>query len=257
MDADQADAADAVAALKSQGVRKTVMLTGDSGKVAANVAEELGIDRVYSELLPGDKVDEVEKLPLEMGDKLADALTHGLPATEKGGKPRMFDVRVIAACDSNLKRLADKGLFSRNLYELVLDTTMRVPPLRERVKDIEVIASHILVEMSAQHNLPQKRLSPEAVSLLLSCSWPGNIKQLQGVIEQAFFHTPGSIIEAENIKLPGDKTLERSWKYDKEAFIAAWKSAGGNISKLATMLDVSRVTLYRYLKKYGLGPKAK
>ena len=46
-------------------------------------------------------------------------------------------------------------------------------------------------------------------------------------------------------------------KYDKEAFIAAWKSAGGNISKLATMLDVSRVTLYRYLKKYGLGPKAK
>ncbi len=202
-------------------------------------------------------LDEVEKLPLEMGDKLADALTHGLPATEKGGKPRMFDVRVIAACDSNLKRLADKGLFSRNLYELVLDTTMRVPPLRERVKDIEVIASHILVEMSAQHNLPQKRLSPEAVSLLLSCSWPGNIKQLQGVIEQAFFHTPGSIIEAENIKLPGDKTLERSWKYDKEAFIAAWKSAGGNISKLATMLDVSRVTLYRYLKKYGLGPKAK
>lgn len=202
-------------------------------------------------------LDEVEKLPLEMGDELADALTHGLPPLVKGGKPRMFDVRVIAACDSNLKRLADKGLFSRKLYELVLDTTMRVPPLRERVKDIEVIAGHILVEMSAQHNLPQKRLSPEAVSLLLSCSWPGNIKQLQGVIEQAFFHTPGSIIEAENIKLPGDKTLERSWKYDKEAFIAAWKSAGGNISKLANMLDVSRVTLYRYLKKYGLGPKAK
>ena len=200
-------------------------------------------------------LDEIEKLPLEMGDELAEALIHGLPPLKKGGKPRYFDVRVIAACDSNLKRLADKGLFSRKLYELVLDTTMRVPPLRERVKDIEVIAGHILVEMSAQHNLPQKRLSPEAVTMLLNCSWPGNIKQLQGVIEQAFFHTPGSIIEAENIKLPGDKTLERSWKYDKEAFIAAWKSAGGNISKLATMLDVSRVTLYRYLKKYGLGPK--
>jgi DNA-binding NtrC family response regulator len=142
------------------------------------------------------------------------------------------------------------------LYELVLDTTMRVPPLRERVKDIEVIATHILAEMSAQHNLPPKRLSPEAVSLLINCSWPGNIKQLQGVIEQAFFHTPGSIIDAENIKLPGDRTLEKSWKYDKDAFIAAWKSAGGNISKLACMLDVSRVTLYRYLKKYGLGPKS-
>lgn len=201
-------------------------------------------------------LDEVEKLPVEMGDKLADALTHGI-INPKTDIIKKFNVRVIAACDSNLKRLADKGLFSRKLYELVLDTTMRVPPLRERVKDIEVIASHILAEMSAQHNLPPKKLSPEAVSLLLSCSWPGNIKQLQGVIEQAFFHTPGSIIEAENIKLPGDRTLEKSWKYDKDAFIAAWKSAGGNISKLANMLDVSRVTLYRYLKKYGLGPKHK
>ena len=68
-------------------------------------------------------------------------------------------------------------------------------------------------------------------------------------------HRPSKDVLRENIKLPGDKTLERSWKYDKEAFIAAWKSAGGNISKLASMLDVSRVTLYRYLKKYGLGPK--
>lgn len=202
-------------------------------------------------------LDEVEKLPSEMGDELADVLRHGLPAKDRSGRRRTFDVRVIAACDSNLKRLAEKGLFSKDLYDLVVGVTMRVPPLRERVKDIEIIAEHILVEMSAQHNLSQKHLAPDAVKLLLSCSWPGNIKQLQGVIEQAFFHTPGSIIDAENIKLPGDKTLERSWKYDKDAFIAAWKSAGGNISKLATMLDVSRVTLYRYLKKYGLGPKAK
>ncbi|MBQ9762871.1 MAG: sigma-54-dependent Fis family transcriptional regulator [Phascolarctobacterium sp.] len=199
-------------------------------------------------------LDEVEKLPVEIGDKLADALLYG-KVNRETGIVKKFNVRVIAACDSNLKRLADKGLFSRKLYELVLDTTMRVPPLRERVKDIEVIATHILAEMSAQHNLPPKRLAPEAVGLLLNCSWPGNIKQLQGVIEQAFFHTPGSTIEAENIKLPGDRTLEKSWKYDKDAFIAAWKSAGGNISKLATMLDVSRVTLYRYLRKYGLGPK--
>lgn len=201
-------------------------------------------------------LDEVEKLPLEMGDKLADALMHGIKNKETGVNKK-FNVRVIAACDSNLKRLTDKGLFSRNLYELITDTTIRVLPLRERVKDIEVIADHILAEMSAQHNLPPKKLSENAVKLLLRYNWPGNIKQLQGVIEQAFFHTPSSIIEEENIKMPGDRTLERSWKYDKEAFIAAWKAAGGNISKLATMLGVSRVTLYRYLKKYGLGPKNK
>jgi len=199
-------------------------------------------------------LDEIEKLPVDIGDELADVLSNGLYNKEMGSRKKL-NIRVIAACDSNLKRLADKGLFSKRLYQLVLDTVMRIPPLRERVKDIEVIAAHILAEMSAQHNLPPKHLSPEALELLTGCSWPGNIKQLQGVIEQAFFHTSGSIIEADNIKLPGDKTLEKSWKYDQDVFVAAWKSAGGNISKLAGMLDVSRVTLYRYLKKYNLGPR--
>jgi DNA-binding NtrC family response regulator len=198
-------------------------------------------------------IDEVEKLPVELGDRLADALQNGL-RVYGSSEPKKLNIRVIAACDSNLKRLADKGLFSRKLYELVLDTVMRIPPLRERVKDISVLANHILAEMSAQYNMPQKHLSPEALKVLTGCSWPGNIKQLQGVIERAFFHVPGSIIEAEDIKMPSDKTMEKSWKYDKDAFISVWKSAGGNISKLASMLDVSRVTLYRYLKKYELGP---
>ena len=198
-------------------------------------------------------IDEVEKLPVELGDKLADALKNGLPVRGSGERKKL-NIRVIAACDSNLKRLADKGLFSRQLFEMVLDTVMRIPPLRERVKDISVLANHILAEMSAQYNMPQKHLTPEALKVLTGCSWPGNIKQLQGVIERAFFHVPGSIIEADDVKMPVDKTMEKSWKYDKDAFISVWKSAGGNISKLASMLDVSRVTLYRYLKKYDLGP---
>lgn len=202
-------------------------------------------------------IDEVEKMPVYLGDRLADTLAKGKIFSSGSHETKQLNVRVIAACDSNLKRLADKGLFSRKLFELVIDTVMRIPPLRERVKDISVLANHILVEMSAQHNMPAKHLSPDALRLLTDCSWPGNIKQLQGVIERAFFHVSGTVIEAEDIKLPKDKTLEKSWKYDKDAFISAWKAAGGNISKLAIMLDVSRVTLYRYLKKYDLGPSPK
>ena len=198
-------------------------------------------------------IDEVEKLPIELGDRLADVLRDGLPVPGERERKKL-NIRVIAACDSNLKRLADKGLFSRKLYEMVLDMVIRIPPLRERVKDISVLANHILAEMSVQYSVPQKHLTPEALKVLTSCSWPGNIKQLQGVMERAFFHVPGNVIEAEDIKMPADKALEKSWKYDKEAFISAWKAAGGNISKLAVMLDVSRVTLYRYLKKYELGP---
>lgn len=201
-------------------------------------------------------LDEIEKLPVAMGDKVADAIIDGVVDKDTGRK-RKLNVRIIAACDSNLKRLTDKGLFSAKLYAVVLGTTMRVIPLRERKEDVEIIANHILTEMAARHNMPPKKLSSSALALLNNCSWPGNIKQLQGVIEQAFFHTTGGTIEAENIKLPGDKTMEKSWKHDKEAFIGVWKQAGGNISKLANMLDVSRVTLYRYLKKYNLGPEKK
>ena len=82
--------------------------------------------------------------------------------------------------------------------------------------------------MAARHNMPSKTLSKEALHMLNSCQWPGNIKQLQGVIEQAFFHTAGSVIEASHIKLPGEHRIEKSWKHDKDAFVAAWKQAGGN-----------------------------
>ena len=86
----------------------------------------------------------------------------------------------------------------------------------------------------------------------MSFDWPGNTKQLQEVIENALFHTGSDILDASDLKLPGETGPSRAWKESREAFIEAWKAAGGNISRLAGMLDVSRVTLYRYLRKYGL-----
>lgn len=114
-------------------------------------------------------------------------------------------MRVIAACDSNLKRLTDKGLFSRNLYEQVIGTVIRVPPLRERVEDVEVIANHILTEMAARHNMPSKTLSREALQLLNSCQWPGNIKQLQGSSNR-----PSSTLPAVSSKHPTSNCRENT-----------------------------------------------
>lgn len=239
-----------------------ITVRGHEGPEAELEAEFFGTDDGAGHITAGNLelanggtlfLDEIEKFPTRLEDVLADALRNGVLNRETGTR-RKFNVRIIAACDSNLKRLTDKGLFSRSLYELVIGTVIRVPPLREREEDVEIIANHILTEMAARHNMPGKTLSKEALQLLNSCQWPGNIKQLQGVIEQAFFHTAGSVIEATHIKLPGERQIEKSWKHDKDAFVAAWKQAGGNISKLAIMLDVSRVTLYRYLKKFELGP---
>jgi len=197
-------------------------------------------------------LDEVEKIPLHVATKLAEALkTRELC---RGGENvrRTFDVRIIAACDSDLKRLTEKGVFSSLLYAIISKSTIRIPTLRARREDISLLAEHIISELAEQHNLETKELLPAAVEQLMSYDWPGNIKQLQGVVEQAFFNTTGGSIGAEDINLLGETGIGSMWKEDKEVFVDAWKVAGGNISRLANMLDVSRVTLYRYLKKFGL-----
>lgn len=197
-------------------------------------------------------LDEIEKVPLHVAAKLAEALKTRELCREGESVKRDFDIRIIAACDSDLKRLTEKGVFSSQLYNIVSKSTIRIPLLRARREDVPLLAEHIIGELAEQHNMEIKELLPEAVELLMSYEWPGNIKQLQGVVEQAFFNTAGTKISAQDISLLGETGIGIAWKEDKEVFVEAWKVAGGNISRLANMLDVSRVTLYRYLKKFGL-----
>jgi len=195
-------------------------------------------------------IDEIEKLPPALALRLAEVLAAGRPGGRAGQE---FDVRVIAACDGDLKRLTEKGRFPARLFEIVARPLIRVPALRSRREDIPLLAGHIIQELAEQHGLDGKELAPGAVSMLKRYDWPGNIKQLQTVVEQAFFRTPGPVIAAEAVDLPGEAGPNDAWKEDRDVFAAAWQAARGNISRLAGMLGVSRVTLYRYLKKYGLG----
>lgn len=196
-------------------------------------------------------IDEIEKLPTSLAERLAAVLAANA-IVRHDGSALPLDLRVIAACDSDLKRLTDKGIFSPSLYEQLGRSVIKVPALASRREDIPLLAAHIIEELAEQNHLPVKRLTPAAEELLLSFDWPGNTKQLQEVIETAFFHHNGDVLDAGDLKLPGDSGPGRAWKESREAFIEAWKAAGGNISRLALMLDVSRVTLYRYLRKYGL-----
>ncbi|SMD09119.1 sigma-54-dependent Fis family transcriptional regulator [Sporomusa malonica] len=197
-------------------------------------------------------LDEIEKLSAVLQDKLAEALESSQLSRSGETVHRPIDARIIAASDTDLKRMVEKNVFSASLYEIISRSVVRVPPLRVRREDVPDLAAHIIGELASLHNLPPKLLSPEAAEVIMGYDWPGNIKQLQGVIEQAFFRTTGEAITPNDIIMPGEQGLSKAWKEDKDAFVEAWKAAGGNISRLANMLDVSRVTLYRYLKKYGL-----
>jgi DNA-binding NtrC family response regulator len=197
-------------------------------------------------------LDEIEKMPTHVATRLAEALRNYKLCRLGEDVERSFDIRIIAACDSDLKRLTEKGVFYSPLYEIISKSMIRIPALRARREDIPLLADHIISELAEQHNMPVKELLADAKELLMSYEWPGNIKQLQGVVEQAFFNTEGNKIALQEISLLGETGISTAWKDDKEVFVDAWKVAGGNISRLANMLDVSRVTLYRYLKKFGL-----
>lgn len=197
-------------------------------------------------------LDEVEKMPKNIAARLAEFLKRGFSCRIGETVERPINVRIIAACDSDLRRLSERGLVDRELYNIVSRSIIRVPPLRSRREDIPQLVAHVLTELAAQHQMAPKTATPETVEILHDYDWPGNIKQLQSVLEYAFFNTKGNVIRPENINLMGDIKPDNKWKEDREVFVKAWKAAGGNISRLANLLNVSRVTLYRYLKKFGL-----
>ena len=197
-------------------------------------------------------LDEIEKMPKTIAAKLAADLAKGSACRVGETVERPIDVRIIDACDSDLKRLTERGLFDKELYEIVSKSVIRVPALRSRREDMPKLVDHIILELAAQHQMAKKTVLPETLQLLKEYDWPGNIKQLQSVIEYAFFNTKGDVIRPENINLMGDIKPDNKWKEDREVFVKAWQAAGGNVSRLANLLNVSRVTLYRYLKKYGL-----
>lgn len=197
-------------------------------------------------------MDEIEKLPPQIAEKLAEFL-HNKKIRRIGEEvERAINVRIIASSDGNLRRLCEKNLFDEKLFEIISRSIIHLPPLRSRREDIPLLTESIIAELTAQHKIGLKKLTEDAMDMLKQYDWPGNIKQLQSVIENAVFSVKSDIITADNINLMGNVRPDSKWKEDKDIFMRAWQSAGGNISRLANLLGVSRVTLYRYIKKYGI-----
>ncbi|MDQ0204695.1 sigma 54-interacting transcriptional regulator [Pectinatus haikarae] len=197
-------------------------------------------------------MDEIEKLPPQIAEKLAQSLQMKKILRIGEDVERTINVRIIASSDGNLRRLCEKNLFDEKLFEIVSRSIIHLPPLRSRREDIPLLTESILTELTAQHKTCMKKLTGEAIDMLAEYDWPGNIKQLQGVIENAVFTVKDDTINADSINLMGNIRPDSKWKEDKDIFIRAWQSAGGNVSRLANLLGVSRVTLYRYIKKYGV-----
>ena len=178
------------------------------------------------------------------------------------------DVRLIAATNKNLEDLVRSGTFREDLFFRLRVVEIRLPALRERAEDIPLLAQSFLREFASENDKPVTRFNPDAMELIQRHSWPGNVRELRTAIEHAVVlcksdritprDLPPSVRQASNVE-PGPSGAPAKpannlsvQEAEKQLIIRALKETNGNRSLAAKKLGLSRRTLYRKLKEYGL-----
>jgi DNA-binding NtrC family response regulator len=202
-------------------------------------------------------LDEVGELPPAIQAKLLRALQSG-EIQPLGARVERVDVRVVACTHRDLRAEAAAGRFREDLYYRLAVVELRVPPLRERVDDIPVLADSFARRYAAQFGLDAVRLAPALVQRLVARPWPGNVRELENTIARLVALGDGGTIGPEQLDDPAaPPPTATNLRAQVEAFERglieqALRAAAGNHSEAARRLGMSRVTLLDKLKKYGL-----
>ncbi len=169
------------------------------------------------------------------------------------------DFRVIAATNEALEDAVKAGRFREDLYYRLDVFTIYIPPLRDRLKDIPILAYHFLEKFSSSMNKKVKDISPEAMEFLLKHNWPGNVRELENAIERAVVVTKTECIEVDalpfhiNSNKRGFESDDQSLASMERHHIAlVLKDHNWNITRSAEALGIDRVTLYNKISKYNL-----
>ncbi|MGS0757810.1 sigma 54-interacting transcriptional regulator, partial [Roseateles sp. GG27B] len=122
-------------------------------------------------------------MPLELQPVLLRALEEGVVCRLGEAKPRRVDVRLLAMTNRDLLDEVQSGRFRRDLYHRISVTRIRVPPLREREQDIELLTAHFNCSLAERHGIVPRNFGPEVLAMLSAYSWPGNVRELRNVVE--------------------------------------------------------------------------
>ena len=209
-------------------------------------------------------LDEIGEMPLDLQPYLLRVLEEGAVYRLGDGKPRPVDVRLVALTNRNLKDEVAAGRFRRDLYFRISTVTIEIPPLRERMGDIDRLIDHFNHLFAIKYGVEQLIIEPDARQALRDHDWPGNVRELRNLIES---HTlmstersvrlvdlpeemggPGTQQTA-SLVLDGGGSLEDT---ERQAIEQAIEAGGGNLSLVAKTLKISRSTLYRKMRHYGL-----
>ena len=196
-------------------------------------------------------LDEIGDISPAMQVKLLRVLQHKCFERVGSEKTIKIDVRVISATNKNLAEELKQRRFRKDLYYRLNVVPLEVPPLRERKEDIPLLIDNILTEIARENLKPEASITSEALSIMLSHSWPGNIRELQNWIQFAIVKSRGEAIKPEHLpfikKDPVTQKTRRK-KTDINSINREIKATGGNKIKAAKKLGISRASLYRYLK---------
>lgn len=204
-------------------------------------------------------LDEIGELPINMQVKILRALEEKKILPIGGQKEEDIDIRLISATNKNISKMVENGKFRRDLYYRINVVEISLPPLRERKEDIPLLIDHFIKKFNALKRKRIRGISKEALNFLLNYDFPGNVRELENIIEYSFIICDGDIIEISH--LPKRLFPSKSNSYLKfedmkrDAILETLKITNCNLSQTAQILGVHRSTLYRYLSKLKIDPK--
>jgi transcriptional regulator with PAS, ATPase and Fis domain len=239
--------------------------TGASQKGHAGKFEQANLGTLF--------LDEIGDMPLDVQAKLLRVLQDGSVEKLGGTKPIKVDFRLVSATNRDLEEMIAENRFRLDLYYRISPVVLRVPPLRERLDDIPLLAERFLGEFARRHEREPCRLPAETVAHLQTGKWPGNIRQLKHELERAaIFNSSGYIAPADMridqrnnedfTPLPangpaddqplGGSLATQLEQVEKRAIETALKDFDGNKKRVARELNISRSYLYKKLADFGM-----
>ncbi|MBU2643820.1 sigma 54-interacting transcriptional regulator [bacterium] len=208
-------------------------------------------------------LDEVGDLPLEMQPKLLRVLEEKEFERIGGNRIIKSDFRLIAATNRNLEELMDQKLFRQDLFYRMNVIPLSIPPLRKRRNDIWPLTLHLLKQMATEIFPGGVSIDPEVRQAFLNYHWPGNVREIQNVLERALTSLDGTTIQLHHLPLhlyrqsknqTNRQTVLRgvSARAEKEAIIETLKETGNNKTHAANLLGIHRTLLYKKMNRYGI-----
>ena len=206
-------------------------------------------------------LDEIGDMPLPLQVKLLRVLQEGEVRPVGSTQAIPVNVRVISATHRDLDAQRAAGLFREDLYYRLNVVSLRLPPLAERREDIPLLASHFLRRLAERYEKPVPSLAPDAMQLLVAAPWPGNVRQLLNLLEQAVALTTTGMIPASLVQsaLREDAAAlvpfeEARKTFERDYLVRLLKITGGNVTQAAQLAKRNRTEFYKLLQRHMLEP---